>query len=168
MARVALVCSGGGTSASFEAGVLQELRKVNILPLISIVSGASAGALNAAAVASGQDTKLEAMWTSLTKERVYRAHRFGNGRMGAALAYLRRTSSLYDTQPLRELLEGSIDFSAIRSSSIQLRIAASDLLSGKKIVFNNHSVTLDSLMATTALLGFFPEVDDGTHMLYEK
>ncbi|OGF74588.1 hypothetical protein A3J56_03435 [Candidatus Giovannonibacteria bacterium RIFCSPHIGHO2_02_FULL_46_20] len=162
MARIALVFSGGGASASFEVGVLQELRKTNILPLISIVSGASAGGLNAVAVASGQDENLEKVWTSLTKEQVFRERR-----LGAALAYLRNAPSLYSTEPLRNVLQRSINFDAIRHSKIMLRVVASDLLSGKKVIFDNTNLTIDGLMATTAIPGLFPAIDDGDRMLVD-
>lgn len=60
--RIAVVLSGGGALAAYETGVLRTLNRVGLKP--AIISGASAGALNAVAwVAHGFHTAaLEKVW----------------------------------------------------------------------------------------------------------
>src|SRR5688500_2737385 len=60
--RIAVVLSGGGALAAYETGVLRTLERVGLEP--AIVSGASAGAINAVAwVAHGfRGAALERVW----------------------------------------------------------------------------------------------------------
>lgn len=62
--RLALVLSGGGAPAAyFCAGVVQSLQHHGLLDAVRVVSGTSAGALNAAVVAAGLTTdEIEEMW----------------------------------------------------------------------------------------------------------
>ncbi|MEY4014587.1 MAG: hypothetical protein RLZZ290_1451 [Pseudomonadota bacterium] len=83
-AKTALVLTGGGARAAYQAGVLRSVAKIqaahghsaNPFP---IVCGTSAGALNAAAIACGADQfgaatrALKQVWTELHVEQVYRA-----------------------------------------------------------------------------------------------
>src|SRR5258706_11843006 len=63
--RIAVVLSGGGALAAYETGVLRTLERVGLEP--AIVSGASAGALNAVAwVAHGfRGGALERGWRQM-------------------------------------------------------------------------------------------------------
>src|SRR5258706_16322857 len=63
--RIAVVLSGGGALAAYETGVLRTLERVGLEP--AIVSGASAGALNAVAwVAHGfRGGALERVWRQM-------------------------------------------------------------------------------------------------------
>lgn len=61
---LALVLSGGGAPAAyFCAGVVQSLQRHGLLDAVRVVSGTSAGALNAAVVAAGlTSNEIEEMW----------------------------------------------------------------------------------------------------------
>lgn len=63
--RIAVVLSGGGAFGAYEVGVLRAVRAAGLVP--AVVSGASAGALNAVVwVAHGFDTRaLEETWRRL-------------------------------------------------------------------------------------------------------
>jgi NTE family protein len=63
--RIAVVLSGGGAFGAYEVGVLRAVRAAGLVP--AVVSGASAGALNAVVwVAHGFDTRaLEEIWRRL-------------------------------------------------------------------------------------------------------
>ena len=71
---VAIALSGGGARGAFEAGVLAALADVGLRP--RVLSGTSAGALNAAAIAAGLDAEeLVAVWRSLESRDVYRVRK---------------------------------------------------------------------------------------------
>lgn len=70
----ALVLSGGGAKGAFEAGVIAAIEDADLRP--TVLSGTSAGAINAAAVACGIPVdRLVQLWTSLESGDVYRVRR---------------------------------------------------------------------------------------------
>ena len=70
----ALVLSGGGAKGAFEAGVIAALDDAGVHP--DVVSGTSAGALNAAAVACDIPVdRLTGLWGSMESGDVYRVRR---------------------------------------------------------------------------------------------
>jgi len=82
MARVGLVLSGGGARAAYQIGVLQALRELGLAERgapFAIYSGTSAGAINAAFLASGNDRwgatldDLSGWWNRLTVEDICQA-----------------------------------------------------------------------------------------------
>jgi len=164
-APMALVLSGGGAKGAYEAGVAAAFAERG-LP-IRLVAGSSAGALNAAMIASGRADQLETMWRSVQRERVYslRASVFFAGFLPGWLTLfaLNEASSLFDPSPLRDLIATSLDFDRIRTSSVRLLVTATDLAAREKRVFDNRTVTVDALMAAAAVPGLFPPVEvDGT------
>jgi NTE family protein len=165
---MALVLSGGGAKGAYEAGVAAAFVERG-LP-IRLVAGSSAGALNAAMVASGRADRLEAMWRTVTREQVYslRAPLFFAGFLPGWLTMLAlsETSSLFDPAPLRDLITASLDFDRIRASPVRLLVTATDLARREKRVFDNRSVTVDALMAASAVPGLFPPVEvDGALLM---
>ena len=162
---MALVLSGGGAKGAYEAGVAAAFAERG-LP-IRLVAGSSAGALNAAMIASGRADQLETMWRSVQRERVYslRASVFFAGFLPGWLTLfaLNEASSLFDPSPLRDLIVTSLDFDRIRASSVRLLVTATNLAAREKRVFDNRTVTVDALMAAAAVPGLFPPVEvDGT------
>jgi NTE family protein len=162
---MALVLSGGGAKGAYEAGVAAAFAERG-LP-IRLVAGSSAGALNAAMIAGGRSSRLEAMWRGVTREQIYTLRTpvilagFLPGWL--TLLVLNETSSLFDPAPLRELITGALDFDAIRASPVRLLVTATDLAGREKRVFDNRTVTVDALMAASAVPGLFPPVDvDGS------
>jgi len=160
-APTALVLSGGGAKGAYEAGVASTFVKRG-LP-IALVTGSSAGALNAAMLADGRMDELERMWRGLTRDRVYalRPSVFFAGFLPGWLTLLSldHAGSLFDTQPLRELIVASIDLGRIRASSIHLLVIATDLARRERRLFNNRTVTVEALMAASAVPGAFPPVE---------
>jgi len=137
-AKRALVLSGGGARAAYQAGVLfaiaARMSPRSRIPF-SIVCGTSAGAINAAAVAAGASrfaaatTRLRHLWSDLHVDTIYRAdalHLLGNAAriVGSIVPFLQaaRSVSLLDNRPLGKLLAREIPFSAVRAA-----IAAGDL-----------------------------------------
>ena len=164
-APIALVLSGGGAKGAYEAGVAAVFVERG-LP-IRLVAGSSAGALNAAMVADGRMDRLEALWRGLSRGRVYslRTRVLFAGLLPGWLTLLAldRAGSLFDPQPLRELIDASLDLDRIRASPVRLLVVTSDLARREPRLFDNQSVTREALMAAAAVPGAFPAVAvDGT------
>jgi NTE family protein len=154
---VGLVMSGGGARAAYQVGVLRAI--ASILPQRSrnpfnIICGTSAGAINAASLASNADrfdravALLARTWGNLHLGQVYRAD------LGGVLQILRRSLaalfagglrqpqpiSLLDCTPLADLLGKMIDFTRIRhmigaGHLSALCVTASSYTSGDSISF---------------------------------
>lgn len=131
--RVGLVLPGGGARAAYQVGVLRAI--ADLLPARSanpfpVVTGTSAGAVNATAIAVHADRfrvaigNLERVWRNFQVGQVFRADSGTVIRSGLhwALAMLSGgwllppPRSLFDNSPLRELLRGQFDFAGIRRS----------------------------------------------------
>ena len=125
--KPALVLSGGGARGAYQVGVLKaiaDLHEKDARNPFSIISGTSAGAVNAVALAASANNfrlavkKVERIWSSLHVGKVYRAGAWdllgGLGRLVMSLfnqgVGRSRPLSLFNNDPLRELLNHSIQF----------------------------------------------------------
>ena len=118
--RLAIVLSGGGARAAYQVGTLRYLARVRPELQIPIITGVSAGGINASFLAShpgplrAAAEGLARLWTSLEMEHVFRTSvpsltgqvarwvaRLGSG--GSELAPEIR--GMVDTAPLRQLLQ---------------------------------------------------------------
>jgi NTE family protein len=128
-----LVLPGGGARAGYQVGVLRAIadllpaRAANPFP---IISGTSAGAINAAEIAIHAERfriatlNLERVWRNFHVNQVFRADTWSMLRSGfnwgAAVmtaGWLRPPpKSLFDNHPLRELLAANFDFHGITRS----------------------------------------------------
>jgi NTE family protein len=131
--KIGLVLPGGGARAAYQVGALRAIadllpaRAVNPFP---IVTGTSAGAVNATAIAVHADRfrvavgNLERVWRNFQVEQVFRANTASMLRSGlhwllAMLSggwLLPPPRSLFDNSPLRELLKAQFDFSSVKRS----------------------------------------------------
>src|SRR5262245_33973601 len=123
-----LVLSGGGSKGAYEAGVAAALVAQGVS--IRLAAGSSAGALNAAMLVDGRMGQLEARWRTITREQVYALRTpilFAGLLPGwITLWALDAAGSLFDPQPLRELISSSIDLDRIRASPMRLLIVTTD------------------------------------------
>ena len=160
-APAALVLSGGGAKGAWEAGAALALIEGG-LP-VRLVAGSSAGALNAAMLADGRLDRLQALWRSVTREQVYslRPGVFFAGLLPGWLTLLTldAAGSLLDPTPLRTLIAGAIDFERVRASPVRLLVVTTDLARRRPRLFDNATVSVDALMAASAVPGAFPPVD---------
>ena len=158
---LALIFSGGGAKGAYEAGVAAAFMRRG-LP-IRLAAGSSAGALNAAMVADGRADRLLARWRDLTREQVYalRTSVFFAGLLPGWLTLwaLDSAGSLFDPQPLREMIASSLDLARIRASPVHLLVVTSDLARRERRLFDNQTVTVEALMAAAAVPGAFPPVE---------
>jgi NTE family protein len=155
--KVGLVLPGGGARAAYQVGVLRALadllpaRSVNPFP---VVTGTSAGAVNATAVAVHADRfrvavgNLERVWRNFQVGQVFRSDTPNMMRsvMHWMLAMmsggwlLPPPKSLFDNSPLRELLGQQFDFAGVRRSIDAghldaLAISAAGYVSARSVSF---------------------------------
>jgi len=159
-----LILTGGGARAAYQVGVLRAVHRIrraagappgNPYP---VLAGTSAGALNAAALATDADNpdagiaKLVRVWEDMHVEQVYRTDSFGVIRTGAkwltmmsmgwAIARMRRLRprSMLDNAPLHRLLGEMIDLDRIETligggHLKALAVSASSYTSGSHVTF---------------------------------
>ena len=117
--RLAIVMSGGGARAAYQVGVLQTLAKHRPELELDILTGVSAGAINAAhlaghpgSFASATDA-LGALWLGLSADRVFRTDWFslfervlrsGFQLVSGGRRIPGRPHGMVDTEPLRRFL----------------------------------------------------------------
>lgn len=152
-----LVLTGGGARAAYQVGVLKALAErlprgvANPFP---VVSGTSAGAINAASLAGFADdfhhgvAELEAVWRGFRVEQVVRADAWtmarSSARWFAALVtggvLANPPTSLLDNAPLRVLLQEKVPLARIPQAIAQghlraLAVTASGYSSARSISF---------------------------------
>jgi len=160
--HLALALQGGGAYGAFAWGVLDRLLEERRFKPEAI-SGASAGALNAAALASGlvhgghegAREALASLWSKVADMTFLKM-------MGAPGAHLQldlmtRLISPYqfnplNINPLRDLLNREIDFEAVRTHSrVALFLAATNVRTGKPRMFREREISVDVLLASACL-----------------
>ena len=119
---LAIILSGGGAKAAYQVGVLRGLSRHLPWTRPLILTGESAGAINAAYLAAHPGTlsaaveDLARLWSQLTADEVFRvgasslvrsALRWGTRLMSGGAAIAPEARGLLDTVPLRALLERS-------------------------------------------------------------
>jgi NTE family protein len=117
---LALVLSGGGARGAYQCGVLRILAREFPEAVPDILTGVSAGGINAAFLASRQEPyqqkvdELAEMWSSLRIDDVFRvdgrdlawrALRWSGRLISGGNSPLPPAKSMVDTKPLREVLE---------------------------------------------------------------
>ncbi len=197
---LALVLTGGGARAAYQVGYLRWIARNVPEANFPILTGVSAGAINATFLASYRGTQAEAVerlteiWKSLTIDQVFRVDtaslvgqvagwgvRLVSG--GGAIAPSIR--GLVDTAPLRHTLETVFDLpsggiAARVSAQLEARrlwalaVVTSNYTTGQSVVWiqgrnlrgwerpmrrsRATRITLDHVMASSALPLFFPAV----------
>ncbi len=160
MNDLALALTGGGARGAYQVGLLRCLARHFPELRMPIITGVSAGAVNAAELASHHGTfpqavdELAALWNELTPERVFRvdAGSLGGG-LGRWLLRLvsggmmkaPQVKGLVDTAPLREYLEETlaavrgvltgIDYNLERGVLRAVALTATNYATGQSTVF---------------------------------
>ena len=131
-----LVLSGGGARGAYQAGVLRALAEIALKAKVKnpfdIISGVSAGSINAAFMASGAEDFLNAarklcdLWANIQSDQVFKTDAISLGKIG--LSWVGELSlgglssgggsvrALLDTQPLAELIQSEMDFGKIQKN----------------------------------------------------
>lgn len=193
----ALMLTGGGARAAYQVGVLKGIAsfvpRAHPLPF-RILCGTSAGALNSSTMACYASNfhlavrKLEQVWKNFSTDQVYRCSTgevFGHlisrvGRIFQSESAHNPAASLFDNQPLRELILDVVDFGKIDTQIARgylraLSITASCYNNGHSIAFFEGSpsyqnwaranregvrtrLTAEHLMASAAIPLIFPAI----------
>lgn len=170
--RLGLALQGGGAHGAFTWGVLDRLLDEPRLAF-PIVTGASAGALNGALLVTGHaaggragaQKALADFWEGLGRigslvapfqSAQGLASDFGFGSAGLMQALVRMWSPAqlnpFNLNPLRDLLEKSVDEDALRRyRAIRLVVAATNVETGAPHLFAGDGLTIDALMASACL-----------------
>ncbi|SIR54557.1 patatin-like phospholipase family protein [Pseudacidovorax sp. RU35E] len=186
--RVNLALQGGGSHGAFTWGVLDALLEDGRLGLEGI-SGASAGAVNAVALAHGFATADDAADPTRaaarqaareTLERVWRrvssagapgalASQFMRMLFGQTPAFPPLTTDPWASpyqfnplgiNPLRTLLDQEIDFDAVAAlDTPRVFVSATQVRTGRAQIFHGAQLTLSAVMASACLPTMFQAVE---------
>jgi NTE family protein len=166
--RINLALEGGGAHGAFTWGVLDRLIEEPGLG-IGWISGTSAGAVNAVAMAAGlaegdgagARAKLRAVWEAVARAGVPDLMRLNPWLAGLSrsqtLAQVASLFSPYDFNPLgfdplRKVLEANIDFSLLRTlPGPELLIAATDVTTGRPRLFRRRELIVECVLASACL-----------------
>lgn len=166
--RLNLALEGGGAHGAFTWGVLDRLLEEEAID-VGWISGTSAGAVNAVALAAGlaeggrpaARAKLRAVWEAVAKAGVPDLLRnnpwLASFSKSNAVAQMASLFSPYDFNPLgfdpfRKLLEAHIDFALLRTSAgPELLIAATDVSTGLPRLFRRREMSVLCVLASACL-----------------
>ena len=157
--RLSLALQGGGSFGAFTWGVLDRLLEEPSVALDAI-SGASAGAVNAALLTAGlieggrteAKARLERFWKRMSDLAAFLPSADGSG-----LGFLARKLSpaLFNPlnlNPMREALLAEVDFASLRERSpLKLLVAATRVRDGALRIFTEEELTIESLLASACL-----------------
>jgi NTE family protein len=175
---------GGGSHGAFTWGVLDRLLEDGRFE-IEAISGTSAGAMNAAALAdgfvrgaeNGARERLTSFWKAVSEASKYSIIQrapldvlMGNWTLDTSPGFLlfdalNKIASPYEfnplnLNPLRDLLEQSVDFGNVRNCERPLVfISATNVENGRVKVFNRAEITADVIMASACLPFVFKAVE---------
>jgi NTE family protein len=186
--RIDLALQGGGSHGAFTWGVLDRLLEEEWLEIAG-VSGTSAGAMNAVALAAGlmeggrvgAQAALRRFWERVAKASPFAA--LDDSPLGAMfgpnnpwlqpwIAPWQQAAKALGSQfspyqlnplnlnPLREILEDTVNFERVRACHrTQLFIAATHVATGELRVFRQDELTPDMVLASACLPLLFQAVD---------
>ncbi|AIK96516.1 patatin-like phospholipase family protein [Candidatus Odyssella acanthamoebae] len=181
--KINLALQGGGAHGAFTWGVLDRLLEEEDLEIEGI-SGTSAGAMNAAILAHGyavggrQKAKeaLQSFWWEISllgkvfnpirQTAVEKFDEPWNLDWSLSYTYYELMSHILspyqsnpmNLNPLKWVLEKSIDFTVFKDSKIKLFVAATSVRTGQPKIFNHAEITVDSLMASACIPFIFQSV----------
>jgi NTE family protein len=180
---VDLALQGGGAHGAFTWGVCDRLLEEPWLEIEGI-SGTSAGAMNAAVLASGfaqggaQGARdaLEAFWRRVSAAAMFSPFQRGpidimlgrwtldNSPAFLTMDLLARLISPYDMpsfgpNPLEAVLRDSVDFAALAAGPIKVFVTATNVRTGRARIFRNHDITAQALLASACLPQLFQAVE---------
>jgi NTE family protein len=151
-ARPALVLGGGGGLGIVQAAYVQAAFELGFRP--SLIIGTSVGALNGAWVALHPEHAegLLPIWRRLHRRRVLRSNP-----IQLAHNVLRRKGGIFANTIVSGLIREHLDGTAFEDTAIPLAVVATDLLEGRKHVFE-HGKLAPAILASTAIPGCFEPV----------
>jgi len=186
--QIDLALQGGGSHGAYTWGVLDRLLQEESLEIAG-VSGTSAGAMNAVALAAGlmeggregARENLGLFWRRVAQTSPFHALEMGplaglfgpdNPWLAAWTAPWRQAASVLGSQfspyqlnplnlnPLREVLRETVDFDKVCGcNKTQLFIAATQVRTGALRTFRQHELSVDVVLASACLPLLFQAVE---------
>lgn len=178
-----LALQGGGAHGAFTWGVLDRLLEEEWLSYDGI-SGTSAGAMNAAVMASGFATggragareALATFWRRVSDAAAFSPFRrtpldvmlgrwsLDHSPLFIAMDLMSRVFSPYElapyaTNPLEPILAEQVDFGALAEGPIKVFVTATNVRTGRGRVFRNRDLTTQALLASACLPTLFQAVE---------
>ena len=180
---VDLALQGGGSHGAFTWGVVDRLLEEAWLDIEGI-SGTSAGAMNAAVMASGfalggrtgARAALAAFWKRVSVAAVFSPFQRGpvdkllgrwtleNSPGYLAMDLISRMVSPYDLpsmgpNPLEAILRESVNFAALAAGPMKVFVTATSVRTGRGRIFRNRDITAEALLASACLPQMFQAVE---------
>jgi NTE family protein len=160
----AFVLAGGASLAAMQAGMLRALYERGITP--DLLVGTSAGALNAAFIATRPQTattaqELAHVWHGLHREDIFPIH---PGMVISGLSNHR--DHLVPDTGLRRLVGRHLQIERLEHAPIPLHLVAFDVLSGEEVRLSGGTA-VDAVLAAAAIPGVLPPVRRGDHLLVD-
>ena len=180
---VDLALQGGGAHGAFTWGVIDRLLEEEWL-VIEGISGTSAGAMNAAVLASGYAkggaagarSGLEAFWKRVLAAATFSPFQRGpvdrllgrwtldNSPAFLTMDLMARLISPYDIpsfggNPLEQVLRESVDFAAVANGPIKVFVTATNVHTGRARIFRKDNLTAQALLASACLPQLFQAVE---------
>ena len=182
--RIDIALQGGGAHGAFTWGVLDRLLKLDDIEIVGI-SGTSAGAMNAAALAQGLTQEgpqracalLRKYWMRVSRASIASPYKrtlwdkmMGNWSLEfspgfIASQFMRQLASPYqfnplDINPLRDIVEECFDFEAINApEGPRLFLSATNVRTGRPKVFRQPHLSADAVMASACLPHVYKAVE---------
>jgi NTE family protein len=192
-AQVVLVLQGGGALGAYQVGVYQALHEAGVEP--NWIIGTSIGAINAGLIAGNEPqerlTRLSQFWKRMERRHPWTDWPAWTGLpdqlscwatitggipgffqphlpafCGAQIHLGVDRAGFYSTAPLRETLQGLIDFQRINHSGPRLTVGAANVRTSMMHYFDSREMPIgvDHVMASGALPPAFPAVRiEGEH-----
>jgi NTE family protein len=187
--NIKIALQGGGSHGAFTWGVLDRLLDDPRLEIEAVV-GTSAGAMNAAVLVDGlarggpaaAQRQLRAFWNGVSElaaasplqpsplDRIRSPGNMDFSPSWLIANMLNKAFSPYelnpaDINPLRQLLEDTVDFERLREGAKPaLFVSATNVLTGRLRVFERREISVASVMASACLPLMFQAVEvDGEH-----
>ena len=131
MGKTALVLSGGGAKGAFQVGAEKYLRE-ELGYSWDVIAGVSVGALNGTMLAMEKYDRLEAIWRTISNEKVYS----GKLNIFTFIRLYLGALSIYSNDPLASIVEKEIQPEKIVK---ELRIGTVSLTSGRYTVYGGDN-----------------------------
>ena len=171
---IGLAIQGGGAHGAFAWGVLDQLLEDGLVP--RRLCGVSSGALCAVAVTQGlvrggppgAREALRQLWERVAPAGPPRWLTGWDPSFGLAWRGLETAARLFGPaqmnpmghNPLRSIVEDMLDRSALRAPEApQLTISATDVETGRPVLFDNQTIGVEALLASACLPFVFPTVE---------
>jgi NTE family protein len=162
--RTAFVLAGGASLGAMQVGMLRALYEHGIAP--DLLVGTSAGALNAAFVASRPQTvatadALARVWRGLRRDDIFPINpRTLIGGLASQRSYLVPDSGL------RRLAARHLQIERLEDAGVPLHLVAFDLLTGDEVCLSDGPAT-EAVLAAAAIPGVLPPVHRGDRLLVD-